>query len=143
MLVFAIVGSRSGQSTAGAGPTTTTQTSTTSTRGTPSSTRRRSVSTANTRPRSSRTWREARLCSRSGSPQRTFSLQHVKNAAVLLVQSFFPQRWGFFCTVSEVKTTIHFRILLFLINRVQLSSYLAPFLVFLVLMPVVYPKELF
>ena len=51
-------GSRSGPSTAGAGRTTTTPTSTTSTRGTPSSTRRRSASMANTLPRSSRTWRE-------------------------------------------------------------------------------------
>lgn len=55
-------GSRSGPSTADAEPTTTTPTSTTSTRGTPSSTRRRSVSTANTQQRSNRTWREVRPC---------------------------------------------------------------------------------
>lgn len=59
---FAIAGSIRDPSTAGAGPTTTTQTSTTSTRGTPSSTKRRSVSTANTQERSNRTWRGARLC---------------------------------------------------------------------------------
>lgn len=58
-------GSRSGPSTADAGPTMTTQTSTTLTRGTPSSTRRQSVSTENTQQRSNKTWREAQQSSGS------------------------------------------------------------------------------
>lgn len=66
LFLFAIVGLIRDPSTAGAGPTTTTQTLTTSTRGTPSSTKRLSVSMANTQERSNRTWRGARLCRTSG-----------------------------------------------------------------------------
>lgn len=59
-------GLRSGPNTAGAGPTTMTQTLTTSTRGTPSSTRRQSGSMANTQLRSSRIWREAQQSNWTG-----------------------------------------------------------------------------
>lgn len=65
ILLLPIIGSISEPSTAGAGRTTTTQTSTTSTRGTPNSTKRQSVSMANTQQRSNKTWRGARLCSES------------------------------------------------------------------------------
>lgn len=70
LFLFAIVGLIRDPSTAGAGPTTMTQTSTTSTRGTPSSTKRLSVSTANTQERSNRTWRGAQRC-------RTFSHRRI------------------------------------------------------------------
>lgn len=81
LFLFAIVGLIRGPSTAGAGPTTTTQTSTTSTRGTPSSTKRPSVSMANTQERSNRTWRGAQRC-------RTFSHRRIRCFVLHFIYSF-------------------------------------------------------
>lgn len=91
-LLLAIVGSIREPSTAGAGPTTTTQTSTTSTRGTPSSTKRPSGSTESTRQRSNRTWRGARPCRRP-APLRVLRFDLLLGA---IKSTGLDAYWGFF-----------------------------------------------
>lgn len=96
LLWFLFPGLKSVLSTAGAVPTTTTQTSTILMRGMPNSTRRPSVSTANTRQRSNRTWREAPPSERLQSSPSLFGF---------LQECFVNQ---FLCYSDRYPRSIHF-----------------------------------
>lgn len=125
-----VSGLRSGPSTADAGPTTTTPTSTTSMRGTPSSTRRRSVSMANTQQRSSKTWRGAQRCRASGHFRASlFIFSFLLKVSVFMSENaVLPGFWADICkkilfylySMKSLSLNSYF-----LINHFQLSHYLA------------------